>query len=90
MDKAVITIVGTDRPGIIAEACTFLTGQNINILNINQTIVDGFFTMTMIVDTACATTPFDTLVDQLHDLGKEMGVEIMCQKADVFSAMYRL
>lgn len=90
MKKTVITVVGKDSVGIIAKTCTYLADNKINILDISQTIVDGFFNMMMIVDTAQATTDFDGLVDALDKLGEEMGCIIKAQREDIFDKMHRL
>lgn len=90
MKKTVITVVGKDSVGIIAKTCTYLAEHKINILDISQTIVDGFFNMMMIVDTAEATTDFSGLVDDLDKLGEELGCIIKAQREDIFDKMHRL
>lgn len=90
MDKSVITVVGKDTVGIIAKVCTYLAGRQINILDISQTIVQGFFNMMMIVDTSSMDTDFTTLSDELGRLGDEIGVQIKCQKEEIFDMMHRI
>ena len=90
MKKTVITVVGKDSVGIIARVCTYLANHQINILNISQTIVDGFFNMMMIVDVAMYDKEFGELVDALEALGEEMGCIIKVQREDIFNSMHRL
>ncbi|MBO8482611.1 MAG: ACT domain-containing protein [Bacteroidetes bacterium] len=90
MDKSVITVVGKDTVGIIAKVCTYLANRKINILDISQTIVQGFFNMMMIVDTSSMDTDFTTLSDELGSLGDEIGVQIKCQKETIFDMMHRI
>lgn len=90
MKKTVITVVGKDSVGIIAKVCTYLANHQINILNISQTIVDGFFNMMMIVDTAMYDKEFGNLVDDLESLGENMGCIIKVQREDIFDSMHRL
>ena len=74
MEKVIITVVGKDTVGIIAKTCTFLSNENVNILDISQTIVSGYFNMMMIVDISGMKDSFEALVSGLDDLGKEIGV----------------
>lgn len=90
MQKSVITVVGKDTIGIIAKVCSFLAAENINILDISQTIVQGFFNMMMIVDTSSIKTDFSSLSEELDRLGKEIGVQIKCQKEEIFDMMHRI
>ena len=90
MDKSVITVVGKDTVGIIAKVCTYLANRQINILDISQTIVQGFFNMMMIVYTSSMDTDFTTLSDELDRLGDEIGVQIKCQKEAIFDMMHRI
>ena len=80
MKKCVITVVGKDTVGIIAKVCEYLAGANVNILDISQTIVDGYFNMMMIADMKNATKSFSEISDQLDALGEQIGVTIKCQK----------
>ena len=88
--KAIVTVVGKDRVGIIAQVSTQLANFQINILDISQTVMQGYFTMMMVVDTAAATLPFADLAVTLEDKGKEMGMSIRLQREDIFEAMHRI
>ena len=90
MKKTVITVVGKDSVGIIAKTCTYLADNQINILDISQTIVDGFFNMMMIVDVAKLKKDFKEVCDEMDVLGKEIGVTIHCQREEIFEKMHRL
>lgn len=91
MDKAVITVVGRDTVGIIAAVCTYLAQQNVNILDISQTIVQQYFNMMMIVDISKMKCTFGDLVDELDRIGREkIGVEIRAQKEEIFDSMHRI
>lgn len=90
MNKAIITVVGKDTVGIIAKVCTYLAETQINILDISQTIVQGFFNMMMIVDIDQSMKPFEVACDDLEKLGEEIGVRIKCQKEEIFTSMHRI
>lgn len=90
MKKCVITVVGNDTVGIIAKVCTYLAKTEINILDISQTIVSGYFNMMMIVDLSNSNTGFDEVVTALENLGKEIGVVIKCQREEIFDMMHRI
>lgn len=90
MSKAVITVVGKDSVGIIAKTCTYLSENNVNILDISQTIVQGYFNMMMIVDVANLKKDFKEVCDEMDVLGKEIGVTIHCQREEIFEKMHRL
>lgn len=90
MEKAIITVVGRDQVGIIAHVCQFLSKVNINILDISQTILDGYFNMMMIVDMSLAKESFSDVCDQLEDLGNHIGVYIKLQHEDIFNKMHRI
>lgn len=90
MKKAIITVVGRDAVGIIAKVCAYLAENNVNILDISQTIVDGFFNMMMIADTSSATKEFGELSAQMQALGEEIGVMILCQREEIFDRMHRI
>lgn len=90
MKKSIITVVGKDQVGIIAKVCSYLADNNINILDISQTIVDGFFTMMMITDTNEAAKSFALLSDELENLGKSIGVQIKLQREEIFEKMQRI
>lgn len=88
--KGIITVLGKDRVGIIAKVCTYLAEQQVNILDISQTIIQGYFNMMMIVDASASTKSFDHLVEDLQQLGIEIGVEIKLQHEDIFNTMHRI
>ncbi len=90
MKKAIITVIGQDRVGIIAKVCTYLAETQVNVLDISQTIVSGYFNMMMIVDVAEAAVPYDTLGEQLEAVGKEIGCIIKIQLEDIFNMMHRI
>jgi len=90
MKKTIITVVGKDTVGIIAKVCTYLANNNINILDISQTIVQGFFNMMMIVDLGEAQKDFDIIQSELEQVGEETGVIIKMQREDIFAQMHRI
>ncbi len=88
--RAIVTVTGPDRPGIIAEVTTLLYRLGINVLDISQTVMQEFFTMTMLVDTAAATVSYDAIRDAITDKGQDMGLSIRIQREDIFNAMHRI
>ena len=90
MNKIIITVVGKDTVGIIAKVCTYLADNGINILDISQTIVSGYFNMMMIVDVAKSQVDFMDMSDSLESLGEDIGVVIKCQREEIFDSMHRL
>ncbi len=90
MKKTIITVVGKDTVGIIAKVCTYLAENQINILDISQTIVDDYFNMMMITDMNKADKSISEVSDDLDKLGEEIGVIIKCQKEEIFNSMHRL
>lgn len=90
MKRTIITVVGKDSVGIIAKVCTYLANNNINILDISQTIVQGFFNMMMIVDMTAASKDFEKIADELEQVGAEIGVIIKAQHEDIFNMMHRI
>ena len=90
MNKTIITVVGKDTVGIIAKVCTYLAESHINILDISQTIVSGYFNMMMIVDMTGTDKEFNVVADDLEDIGKGIGVVIRCQKEEIFDSMHRI
>lgn len=90
MKRTIITVVGKDTVGIIARVCTYLAESGINILDISQTIVQGYFNMMMIVDTNEAKKQFGDIVEDLTALGEQIGVVIKCQKEEIFDKMHRI
>ena len=90
MNKVIITVVGKDTVGIIAKVCTYLAENKINILDISQTIVSGYFNMMMITDMENASVDFEKTVEDLDALGDGIGVKIKAQKEEIFELMHRL
>ena len=90
MKKAVITVVGKDSVGIIAKVCTYLAEHKINILDISQTIVQGFFNMMMVVDMNDAEKDFNLVSSELEKIGEELGCIIKVQREDIFDKMHRI
>ena len=88
--NAIVTVVGQDRVGIIAAVCVLLAENNVNILDISQTILEGSFTMVMAVDVSRATGTVGDLRDQLEELGKKMEISIRIQRQEIFDAMHRI
>ena len=88
--KAIVTVVGKDQVGIIAGVCNKLADHQINVLDISQTIMEGYFTMMMVVDLAACETPFDQLRTILKDYGEGRGLSIRIQREDIFDAMHKL
>ena len=89
--RAVITVAGKDRVGIIAEVTQALAHQNVNVLDITQTILPpDFFTMVMLVDASQCKVPFGDLADQLAALGNQSGLAFQAQREDTFQAMHRI
>lgn len=89
-ERAIVTVIGKDRVGIIAGVTTMLADMSINILDISQTIMDDMFTMTMMVDLANANTAFDVARDRLVELGNQLGMKIHVQHENVFTYMHRI
>ena len=90
MSKAIITVVGKDTVGIIAKVCTYLAENHVNILDISQTIVQGYFNMMMVVDISEIEKDFKVICDEMEQMGEEIGVKIQCQKEEIFEKMHRL
>jgi ACT domain-containing protein len=88
--KGIITVLGKDKVGIMAAVCTYLAEQEINILDISQTIVSGYFNMMMVVDLSTSTHKFDAMVEALKQKGEEIGVDIRLQREDIFNSMHRI
>ena len=88
--KAIVTVVGKDRVGIIAQVCTTLAAYQVNVLDISQTVMQGYFTMMMVVDLALCTTAFDVLSREMKAYGEEKGLSIRIQREDIFDAMHKL
>lgn len=90
MNKSIITVVGKDTIGIIAKVCTYLADNKVNILDISQTIVQEYFNMMMIVDMSAIEKPFEQIVTEMYALGETMGVQIKCQREEIFGRMHRI
>ena len=88
--RAVITVIGNDRVGIIARVSSVLSDVNVNILDITQTTMQGLFTMIMMVDISKANVPFDSIVELLESKGEEIGLKIRIQHEDIFKSMHRI
>ncbi len=90
MTKTIITVVGRDTVGIIAKVCTYLASNKVNVEDISQTIVQGYFNMMMIVDTERLQKPYSEMLTDLEKIGDEIGVKIRCQREDIFTKMHRI
>jgi len=90
MKKAIITVIGKDKVGIIYGVTKILSDNNINILDISQTILQDMFTMMMIVDIENASNSFEVLATNLENAGKELGVDIRIQLESIFESMHRI
>ena len=88
--KAVVTVVGKDRVGIIAAVCTQLAAYQVNVLDISQTVMQGYFTMMMVVDVSESVLPLAELAQQMEEKGREMNLSIRLQREDIFDAMHRV
>ena len=88
--KAIITVLGQDQVEIIAGVCNLLAAEQVNVLDISQTILQGYFTMMMVVDVAACATPFDELSRQLRTFGEGRGLVIRIQREDIFDAMHKI
>ena len=90
MKKCIITVVGKDKVGIIAGVCQYLSDISVNILNISQTIVEGYFNMMMVTDANNSQKSIAELAEGLEKLGASIGVSIRCQHEDIFNKMHRI
>ena len=88
--NAIVTVVGQDKVGIIAAVCTLLAENNVNILDISQTILQGAFTMVMAVDVEKASVTVGDLREKLEELGSKMDISIRIQREEIFDAMHRI
>ena len=88
--KAIVTVVGKDRIGIIASVCSLLANYQVNILDISQTVMQGYFTMMMAVDVSGYPIPLAELAKVMEEQGKEMSLSIRLQREDIFEAMHRV
>ena len=90
MKKTIITVVGKDGVGIIGKVCTYLAENQINILDISQTIVQGYFNMMMIVDANQCEKDIVAIAQELEEVGKSIGVVIKAQSEEIFDMMHRI
>ncbi|MBQ5928680.1 MAG: ACT domain-containing protein [Oscillibacter sp.] len=88
--NAIVTVVGQDKVGIIAAICALLAEDNVNILDISQTILQGSFTMVMAVDVSASKSSVGDLREKLEELGKKMEISIRIQREEIFDAMHRI
>lgn len=90
MKRIIITVVGHDKVGITAKVTAVLAESNVNILDINQTLLQDIFTMVMLCDITNANVAFDVLQVKLDAAGEELGMKILAQKEDIFTYMHRI
>ena len=90
MNRTIITVVGKDTVGIIAKVCTYLAENDINILDISQTIVQEYFNRMMIVDMSKMKKSFEIIADELTKIGEDLGVQVKCQREEIFNMMHRI
>ena len=88
--NAIVTVIGKDRVGIIADVCALLAKHKVNVLDISQTVMQDYFTMIMMVDVTDAELPFAELVKLLEAEGQKLGLTIRAQREDIFNAMHRI
>lgn len=88
--RAIVTVIGKDRVGIIADVCTLLANNQVNVLDISQTVMQDYFTMIMMVDVTGAEASFSDLVKMLQEEGEKLGLNIHAQREDIFNAMHRI
>lgn len=88
--RAIVTVIGRDQVGIIAFVCSLLSAQNVNVLDISQTVLQEYFTMIMLVDVSEAGLPFSELAALLEREGKSRSLNIHAQREDIFQAMHRI
>lgn len=90
MKKAVITVIGIDKKGIIARVSAAMLEHDANILDISQTVVSGLFNMVLIADISSENCVFEKLSDALHGVGERMGLQIRIQRSEIFEAMHQV
>lgn len=90
MKKCIVTVLGKDTVGIIAKVCTYLAENEINILDISQTIIQGYFNMMMIVDITNLEGEFGQMAQELEVLGEDIGVKVKIQREEIFTKMHRI
>lgn len=90
MKKAIVTVLGKDKVGIIASVTNCMSENNINILEIYQTVIDGYFSMMMITDISNMACTTEEIVEKLNKLSDEAGLRILFQRSEIFEAMHRI
>ena len=88
--KAIVTVIGKDQVGIIATVCNALSEQQVNVLDISQTVLQDYFVMIMLADLSACSLSFARLADQLQEMGEGQGLDIRIQREDIFNAMHRI
>ena len=88
--RAIVTVIGKDRVGSIADVTALLAQYGVNVLDISQTVLQEYFTMIMLVDAAQCTVPFADLARTLDEAGTQRGLQIRAQREDIFNAMHRI
>lgn len=88
--KAIVSVFSKDRIGIIADVCSLMASMNVNILDLSQTIMEGLFTMVMLVDTGTSELPFEDIRSRIAEQGEALGLQIRIQREDIFDAMHRI
>ena len=88
--RAIVSVIGKDQVGIIANVCSLLSSHQVNVLDISQTVMQGYFTMMMVVDVEKCTLPVAILAEEMERKGSELGLQIHVQREDIFNAMHRL
>jgi len=88
--KVIITVVGKDTVGIIAKICTYLSDNHVNVEDISQTIVQGYFNMMMIVETSSSKVSIEEMTNAMDKIGNELGIKIHCQREEIFNRMHRI
>ena len=90
MSRAIVTIIGSDRVGIIAGIANVIADASVNILDISQSVIREFFTMIMMVDLSSASVSFEELKTRLAEKGVQLGVKVEIQREEIFQAMHRI
>ena len=88
--RAIVSVIGKDQVGIIANVCSLLSSHQVNVLDISQTVLHDYFTMIMVVDTSACSMDFAALVTELEQEGTKLGLTIHAQREDIFNAMHRI
>ena len=88
--RAIVSVIGKDQVGIIANVCSLLSSHQVNVLDISQTVLQDYFNMIMVVDTSACSMDFAALVTELEQEGTKLGLTIHAQREDIFNAMHRI